>query len=274
MKAQNRKEIISPVKLEHLRINVPDKDATARWYVANVDLEIVPSDNKNVVCVADKDHNFMLELSEIPGIRNTYWDVSIDAFHLAFEGHKSIKGVSEKMLSNGGVQEGELSTNKVGDYVMNVRDPNGFVSQLIHRVNPFYSQPKNSTIRFEHFAFNTPDQKNAALWYVEFMGLIIPWSKDIDKTNSNRNYRVPYVGDYENNMSLELFGKDLECTLSNLPHEAIHIAFLSEEPEKLAKRMIYGGAVQIGNTRVEENGNIIIDLYDPNKVPLRLIGKN
>lgn len=42
------------------------------------------------------------------------------------------------MLANGGVQEGELYTNQIGDYVMNVRDPNGFTSQLIHRVNPFF----------------------------------------------------------------------------------------------------------------------------------------
>lgn len=103
------------------------------------------------------------------------------------------------------------------------------------------------------------------------MELIIPWSKDIDKTNFNRNYRVPYVGDVGNKMSLELFGKDLECSLSNQPHEVIHIAFLSEEPEKLAKRLSYGGAKIVGETRVNKNGDTIIDLYDPNNIPIRLI---
>jgi hypothetical protein len=175
------------------------------------------------------------------------------------------------MLANGAVQEGELYTNKIGDYVMNVRDPNGFTSQLIHRVNPFYGHPVKSTIRFEHFAYNTPDQKTAALWYIEFLDLIIPWSKDIDKTAFERNYRVPYVGDADNNMSLELFGKDLECSLSNQPHEVIHVAFLTDEPEKLAKRLVYGGAVQVGDKRIEKNGDVIIDMYDPNKMPIRLI---
>jgi len=102
--AQNEKEILSQVKFEHLRINVADKEATSKWYVENVGLEIIPSKNKEVVYVADKDRNFMLELSSIPNIRNTYFDIHIDAFHLAFEGHKTIEAVAEKMLANKGVQ--------------------------------------------------------------------------------------------------------------------------------------------------------------------------
>ncbi|MCU0474421.1 MAG: hypothetical protein MUC93_13845 [Bacteroidales bacterium] len=31
--------------------------------------------------------------------------------------------------------------------------------------------PVKGTIRFEHFAYNTPDQESAALWLVEFMDL-------------------------------------------------------------------------------------------------------
>jgi catechol-2,3-dioxygenase len=271
--SQNTKEQLSPVRFEHLRLNVPDKEATAKWYVDNVGLEIIPSNNKEVVYVADKDHNFMLELSSIPGLKNTYSDIHIDGFHIAFEGHKSIQGVAEKMLANGGVQEGALYTNLIGDYVMNVRDPNGFTSQLIHRVNPFFSKPVKSTIRFEHFAFNTSDQKTAALWYVEFLDLNVPWSKDIDTTKNNyRNYRVPYVGDAGRNMSLELFGKpEVPMTLSQMKHDEVHIAYSTDEPEKLAKRMVYGGAKIVTPVRKESNGDIIIDLVDPYNFPIRFI---
>jgi hypothetical protein len=242
--SQNLIERLPNVIFEHLRINVADKEATAKWYVENVGLEIIPSSNKEVVYVADKDHNFMLELSSIPNIRNTYFDVHLDAFHMAFEGHKTIEAVADKMLANNGVQEGSISRNLIGDYVINVRDPNGFTSQLIHRVNPFFAKPVKSTIRFEHFAYNTPEQKTAALWYVEFMDLNVPWSKDIDTTKNNyRNYRVPYVGDAGRNMSLELFGKpEVAMTLAQMKHDEIHIACTSNEPEKLAKRMVYGGA--------------------------------
>jgi len=271
--AQNKKEILSPVKFEHLRINVADKEATAKWYVENVGLEIIPSNNKEVVYVADKDHNFMLELSQIPNLKNNYFDIHIDAFHMAFEGQKSIEAIAEKMLANGGLQEGKLYRNLIGDYVNNVRDPNGFTSQLIYRVNQFFPKPVKSPIRFEHFAYNTPDQKIAALWYVEFMDLNIPWSKDIDTTKNNyRNYRVPYVGDAGRNMSLELFGKqDVAMTLANMKHDEVHVAYLTNDPEKLAKRMVYGGAKIVTPARKESNGDIIIDMVDPYNFPIRLI---
>ena len=270
--AQHHKEKLSPVLFEHLRINVADKEAAAKWYVENVGLEVIPSDNTDVVYVADKDHNFMLEFSSVPGLRNTYSDVDLNAYHLAFEGHATIEAVAEKMLKNGATQLGEIYRNKVGDYVLNLQDPNGFAAQLIHRVDAFYPDPVKSTIRFEQFAFNTEDQMLAALWYVQFMDLTIPWSKDIKADNNNyRTYRVPYIGDIEERMSFELFGKDLECALNNMPHEVIHTAFSTDEPEKLAKRMIHGGARQVGEKRIEANGDIVIDLYDPRGVPLRLI---
>ena len=270
--AQHHKEKLPPVLFEHLRLNVADKEASAKWYVEHVGLEIIPAENKDLVYVADKDHNFMIEFSSIPGVRQTYSDVDLNAFHLAFEGHATIEAVAEKMLKNGATQLGEIYRNKVGDYVLNLQDPNGFAAQLIHRVDAFYPQPVKSTIRFEHFAFNTTNQMVSALWYVQFMDLTIPWSKDIGKANNNyRTYRVPYIGDVEERMSLELFGKDLDCSLNHMPHNVIHMAFATEEPEKLAKRMVQGGARQVGGKRVESNGDIIIDLYDPRGVPLRLV---
>lgn len=271
--SQNENKSLFAVQFEHIRINVADKEATAKWYVENVGLQIIPTNNRSVIYVADKDHNFMIELSSIPNLKNEYFDIHIDAFHLAFEGHKTIQAVVEKMLANGGLQEGKLYTNKIGDYVMNVRDPNGFNTQLLHRVNPFYSKPVKSTIRFEHFAFNTSDQKSTALWYVEFVNMRIPWSKDIDTLNNNfRNYRVPYVGDAGRNMSFELFGKkEVDITFAKMKHEECHIAFLTNEPEKLAQRMVYGGAKIIGSLKKESNGDVIIDLLDPSNFPIRLI---
>ena len=270
--AQHRKEKLPPALFEHLHINVADKEASAEWYVEHVGLERLPTDNPEVVCVADKDHNFMIEFSSVPGIRNTYSDIDLNAFHLAFEGHETIEDVAAQMLAHGAVRLGEIYRNKVGDYVLNLQDPNGFSVQLIHRVDAFYPQPVKSTIRFEHFAFNTTNQMVSALWYVQFMDLSIPWSKDIKKDKGNyRNYRVPYIGDAEDRMSFELFGKDLACALNGLPHEVIHIGFTTDEPEKLAKRMIHGGARQAGEKQIRPNGDTVINLYDPRGVPLQLI---
>jgi hypothetical protein len=58
-------------------------------------------------------------------------------------------------------------------------------------------------VKFEHLRINVPDKEAIAKWYVEFMDLNVPWSKDIDATNNiYRNYRVPYVGDAARSLSV------------------------------------------------------------------------
>jgi hypothetical protein len=269
---QHMKESLPPILFEHLRVNVADKEATAKWYVENVGLEIIPTESKDFVYVADKDHHFMFEFSSIPGLKTNYSDIAVEGLHCAFEGHKTIEAVAEQMLKNGATQQGKIFRNLVGDYVIDLKDINGLNAQLLHRIDPFYPKPMKGTIRFEHFAFNTPNQMQSALWFVEFMELTIPWSKDIDKANHLlRNYRVPYVGDVGQRMTFELFGKEVACSFYHLPHEVMHVAFKTDEPEKLAKRMIFGGAKQVGEKRIEANGDVVIDIYDPRGAPFRLI---
>ena len=261
----------APLAFEHLRLNVADKDATARWYAANADLEILPSTQAEMVYVADKDHNFMFEFSSIKGRKTNYADIPIDGFHIAFDGHPAIEAVGEKMLANGGQPEGAPGRTAIGDYLLNVRDPNGLTVQLLHRKNPFYAKAVKGHLRFEHFAYNIPDQKTAALWYIEFMGLVLPWSKDMEtKANNFRNYRVPYVGDLSRNMSIELYSKpELAFSLAGMSHEECHIAYRTDDPEAWAKRMVFGGAKQI-STRTEANGDVEVDLFEPYQIPIRL----
>jgi catechol 2,3-dioxygenase-like lactoylglutathione lyase family enzyme len=269
----NIKPKFKPLAFEHLRLNVADKDTIARWYVDHMGMDIVPSSNKEVVYVADKDRNFMIEFSSVRGKRMTYSDVHLDAFHAAFEGHKAIEEIGEKLLKNGAILEGKISKNANGDYVGNFRDPNGFTIQLIHRVSPFYTKPVKHTLRWEHVGLNVPSQMASALWYVEFMNMTIPWSKDMDaKANRLRNYRVPMVGDSTGKMSLEFYDKTtVDYSLAKMSHEEAHIAFTTDEPETVAKFMVYGGAKQLADLRTEANGDQIVDLMDRNDFPIRLI---
>lgn len=76
----------------------------------------------------------------------------------------------------------------------------------------------------------------------------------------------------QGNMSLELFGKaDIALAFSKMKHDEVHIAFLCDEPEKFAQRMVYGGAKIITAASTNANGDIIIDLLDPYNFPIRLI---
>jgi predicted enzyme related to lactoylglutathione lyase len=73
-------------------------------------------------------------------------------------------------------------------------------------------------------------------------------------------------------MSMELFGKkEVDITFAKMKHEECHIAFLTDDLEKLAKRMVYGGAKIIEPLKKEANGDVIIDLLDPSNFPIRLI---
>ncbi len=271
--AHNEREALSPVGFEHLRVNVADKVATAQWYVDNFGLEVVPSGNKDLVCVADKDENFKFEFSSIPNIRNVYSDLHVDSIHVAIEGHQSFQKMAEKLQASCASQQVKMCRNAVGDEMLFARDPNGLFIELIHRVSPFCASPVKGATRFEHLALNTPNQMISALWYVEFMNLVIPWSKDIDaKANNFRDYRVPYVGDVARKMSFEFYDKTgSDYSFSKFSHEECHIAFTTHDPEKLAERMVFGGAKVVSPLRTGLNGDQFIDLVDPRNFPIRLI---
>src|SRR5882757_9155759 len=97
-------------------------------------------------------------------------------------------------------------------------------------------------------------QKDAALWYVEFMGLTIPWSKDpADSTRAVSNYRIPYVGDPGRNMAMEFLTTGPERDYTKLGFGVSYIAFEVKDAAALAKNMIRGGAKQIGETQKSSN---------------------
>jgi hypothetical protein len=108
------------------------------------------------------------------------------------------------------------------------------------------------------------DQKDAALWYVEFMGLTIPWSKDpADSTRAVSSYRVPYVGDPGRNMSMEFLTTGPARDYTKLGFGVSYIAFEVKDAATLAKKMINGGAKQVGDIHRDNAGNLMIRLRCP-----------
>ena len=63
----------------------------------------------------------------------------------------------------------------------------------------------------------------------------------------------------------------MENTFAKMKHDEVHVAYLTTEPEKLAKRMVYGGAKIVTELKKSSNGDLIIDLVDPSGFPIRLI---
>jgi catechol 2,3-dioxygenase-like lactoylglutathione lyase family enzyme len=193
IKAQN-------IRMRYLALNVPDKAASATWYQTALGLRIIKQGND--IFVSDAKDNFRIKFFSDPSQKNNYADQSVDAWHLALEGD-NLNYWEQRIVKAGGKFNTPARISPTGDEVADMRDPNGILIQLVHRLKPFYSYTSGQ-LRFEHLALNMTDQKDVALWYVEFMGLTIPWSKDpADSTHAVSSYRIPYVGDPGRNMSME-----------------------------------------------------------------------
>jgi len=63
-------------------------------------------------------------------------------------------------------------------------------------------------------------------------------------------------------------------TFARVSHQECGIAFATNDPEKLAKRMVYGGAKIFSPAQKDSNGDIIIDLVDHSNFQIRLIKRN
>jgi catechol 2,3-dioxygenase-like lactoylglutathione lyase family enzyme len=252
--------IAQDIKLKYIALNVPDKMAAAEWYHNTLGFTIIKENNK--IYVSDAGGHFRINFFSDPSQKNSYSDVSYDACHIALE-CSDLAFWEQTILSAGGKYNTPPRHNLIGDAVIDVRDPNGIMIQLVHRLHPFYSYTPGK-LRFEHLALNMTGQKDAALWYVEFMGLTIPWSKDpADSTRAVSTYRIPYVGDPGNNMSMEFLSTGAERDYTKLGFNVSYIVFEVKDARALAKRMAYGGAKQVGEAEKDSAGNLTIRLRCP-----------
>ncbi len=258
------------IKFKYLALNVPDKVAAAEWYRSTLGFKVI-NEGKDVY-VSDAGGNFRIKFFSDPAQKNNYADVSFDACHIALESD-NMRSWEQKILKAGGSYNTPPRLNQIGDAVIDMRDPRGIMIQLIYRVRPYYTHT-SGTLRFEHLALNMSNNKDAALWYVEFMGLTIPWSKDpADSARAVSNYRIPYVGDPGRNMAMEFLTTGDTRPYTQLGFGTSYLAFEVTDATKLAKNMIRGGAKQIGEPFKDSKGHLTIRLRCPWGNMLELVQK-
>jgi hypothetical protein len=250
------------IRLKYFALNVSDKMTVAQWYHNTLGFDISQHKNDNSVYVSDPGNDFSFRFFSDLAQKTDYHNLSFDACHVALESD-SIRFFEKKILAAGGKYNTPPRYNLIGDAVVDMRDPWGIPIQLIYRVHPYYSHVPGS-IRFEHLALNMSDNKEAALWYVEFMHLTIPWSKDpADSVRKVSNYRIPYVGDPGKNMAMEFLTTGPTRDYTQLDFDISYIAFEVKDASALAKNMIRGGAVIVGEIPKNEDGNRVIKLRCP-----------
>ena len=126
------------MKIEHVAFNVEDPVAMARWYVEHLDFVV----KRRIIeppythFLADGTGAVMIE---IYGNREVqvpeYRDMNPLTLHLALVS-TDVEADARRLTAAGATQVGEIQTTPEGDRLAMLRDPWGFVIQLVNRSSP------------------------------------------------------------------------------------------------------------------------------------------
>ncbi|MDH7603336.1 MAG: VOC family protein [Melioribacter sp.] len=124
--------------IEHIAFNVSDSPAKSKWYVNNLNMEIMREGKAPSfgMFIADENKNVMFEFyqhQDSPVIN--FNDITHSTLHVAFV-VQDIKALKEKLLTNEAELVNDIYQTPSGDYVMNFKDSTGLPLQFVSRVKP------------------------------------------------------------------------------------------------------------------------------------------
>ncbi len=126
------------MKLEHVALNVEDPVGMARWWVENLEMQIVRAVNEPPYFhfIADKPGQSMLELYHNTSVEvPDYAAIDPFVFHIAFV-VDDIEEVRDRLVAAGATTVGEITTMPTGDQLLFLRDPWHVPFQLVKRQKP------------------------------------------------------------------------------------------------------------------------------------------
>lgn len=121
-------------------------------------------------------------------------------------------------------------------------------------------------MKIEHAAFNVEDPLAMGRWYVEHLGLKV----------KRRTVDAPYahfLADDSGTVMIEIYGNKeapLPDYRSMSPAE-LHLAFVSNDVEQDARRLIAAGATLVGDFDTAPNGDRFAMLRDPWGLAIQLV---
>jgi len=125
------------MKLEHVAINVPDAKAFVQWFVDNLGMRVIFSNDAPPFMhfIAD-DAGSMLEIysnSTVP--MPDYPNIHPTNLHLAFSANE-IESDRARLLAAGAEPFGEIAVTPTGDKLAFFRGPQSVPFQLVQRMKP------------------------------------------------------------------------------------------------------------------------------------------
>jgi len=122
------------MKIEHFALNVADPAAMADWYGRHLGMKIARrGDPKTTTLFIADDNGLMIELYNDP--REPHFDAAnmgTQIWHLALLA-TDMAADHKRLIAAGCRPVGEINTTPVGDQLAFLRDPWGFVLQLVKR---------------------------------------------------------------------------------------------------------------------------------------------
>jgi glyoxylase I family protein len=125
------------VKLEHVAINVPDAQALVKFFVDNLGMRVVLSNNTSPFMhfIADEAGS-MVEIYSNPAVTiPDYTAIHPTNLHLAFSS-SNIEADTARLIAAGAEIVGEITTTPAGDKLAFFRGPDAVPFQLVQRQKP------------------------------------------------------------------------------------------------------------------------------------------
>jgi len=112
-------------------------------------------------------------------------------------------------------------------------------------------------MKFEHFALNVPNAQEMSLWYKTHLGL------NVVKKMTESPF-MTFLADDSGTMMLEIYSNPKGETLDfNSFHPlSVHLAFVSEDPDKDKIRLIEAGASEMSDDFLTDGSHLVM-LRDP-----------
>ena len=130
------------MRMEHVALNVADVKATAKWYVDNLEMNIVSAGEipAHATFLADSAGLSMLELYTHADPLPPQWrERDRVQLHVAFLTTDMEKD-RNRLLKAGALADGEPVHTPAGDILLFFRDPWGLAFQLVQRASPLLKE--------------------------------------------------------------------------------------------------------------------------------------
>ncbi len=121
-------------------------------------------------------------------------------------------------------------------------------------------------MKIEHTAFNVEDPLAMGRWYVEHLGLKVK-RRTVDSPYAH------FLADDSGTVMIEIYGnKDAPLPdYRTMSPAELHLAFVSNDIEQDARRLIAAGATQVGDFDTAPNGDHFAMLRDPWGLAIQLV---